>query len=87
MIKSDETSNAQSWELEILCKNKKYLDAVVGAILKFGMLNFEVENIEVIGNYPKFDGRYSVLIWCSWFSNLKNLTDELAIIEKEFEGV
>lgn len=34
MIKSDENSNAQSWELEISCKNKKYLDAVVKAILK-----------------------------------------------------
>ena len=25
MIKVDEKSNAQSWELEVTCKNKKYL--------------------------------------------------------------
>lgn len=38
MIKSDVNSNAQSWELEITCKNKKYLDEVVSAILKYGMI-------------------------------------------------
>ena len=28
MIKLDEKSNAQAWELEVTCRNKKYLDEV-----------------------------------------------------------
>ncbi len=82
MRKSDEKSNAQSWELEITCKNKKYLDAVVGAILKHGKINFEVECIECLANSDGWDGRYTVLMWCSWFGNLKNISKDLARIEK-----
>ena len=83
MIKSDEKSNAQSWELEITCKNKKYLDAVVHAILKYGMINFEVESTDCISNHEGWDGRYLVLIWCNWFSNLKPIVDDLLKIEEE----
>ena len=85
MIKSDEKSNAQCWELEVTCKNKKYLDAVVEAILKYGMINFEVENVECISNDGEWDGRYLVLMWCSWFNNLKNISKDLAKIEKRLE--
>ena len=46
MINTDEKSNAQSWELEVTCKNKKYLKAVVKAILKYGMIEFEVNVVE-----------------------------------------
>jgi len=87
MVNTDEKSNAQSWELEITCKNKKYLDAVVKAVLKYGMMNFEVENIECTTNHERWDGRYLVLIWCSWFSNLSNLSKDLARIEKKLEKI
>jgi len=85
MIKLDEKSNAQSWELEITCKNKKYLDEVVKAILKYGMIDFEVNTIECLSNADEWDGRYIVLMWCSWFSNLKNITTDLAEIEERLQ--
>lgn len=84
MIKLDEKSNAQSWELEITCKNKKYLDEVVKAILKYGMIDFEVNTIEYYTN-PEGDGRYTVFMWCSWFHNLKNITKDLEKIEKRLQ--
>ena len=40
MIKTDENSKAQSWELEITCKNKKYLK-----------LNMGSENTSIGGNF------------------------------------
>ena len=85
MIKVDNKSNAQSWELEVTCKNKKYLDEVVKAILKYGMINFEVEIIDCITNHEKWNGRYTVLMWCSWFNNLANISKDLAKIEKRLE--
>jgi len=85
MIKEDEKSNAQTWELEVTCKNKKYLDEVVAAILRHGMINFEVENVECITNDGKWDGRYTVLMWCSWFNILKKISKDLAKIEKKLE--
>lgn len=85
MIKLDEKSNAQSWELEITCKNKKYLDEVVKAILKYGMIDFEVNNTECLSNADEWDGRYTVLMWCSWFNNLKNITTDLAEIEERLQ--
>lgn len=87
MIKFDEKSNAQNWELEIICKNKKYLDAVVNAILKYGMINFEVEMVDVIKTDPEWDGRYLVLIWCSWFRNLKDIANDLAEIEEQLDKI
>jgi len=87
MINTDEKSNAQSWELEVTCKNKKYLNAVVGAILKYGMIDFEVNNVECLGNHPEWNGRYTVLMWCSWFNNLANIATDLAEIEKKFEEI
>ena len=86
MINTDEKSNAQCWELEVTCKNKKYLNAVVKAILKYGMISFEVENIEYMGRNDDWDGRYLVLMWCSWFNNLKRISKDLAKIEKELDG-
>ena len=56
MIKTDESSKANCWELEILCKDKKYLDKVVKAILKYGNINFEVEIIDCYHNVPVWDG-------------------------------
>lgn len=84
-MKLEEKSNAQSWELEITCKNKKYLDEVVKAILKQGMIDFEVNNTEFLSNTDECDGRYTVLMWCNWFSNLKNITSDLAEIEKRLK--
>ena len=86
MIFENEKSNAQSWELEISCKNKKYLDAVVKLLLKHGMINFQVTNIDCIGTEPKWDGRYLVMIWCAWFHNLNDITRGLARIENKFEN-
>ncbi len=85
MLKGNEESNAQSWELEIVCKNKKYLEEVVSAILKYGMLNFEVECIGCNSNQNGYDGRYLVFIWCSWFHNLSAFAKDLEKIEKNLE--
>jgi hypothetical protein len=82
MIKVDEKSNAQSWELEVTCKNKKYLDEVVKAILSYGMIDFKVENVECLSNYDGWEGRYTVFMWCSWFNNLANISKDLKKIEK-----
>ena len=81
MIKVDEKSNAQSWELEVTCKNKEYLDAVVKAILKYEFIEFEVNLVDVSGG-----NRYTVLLWCSWFSNLHNISKDLNRIERKFEN-
>jgi len=85
MIKTKNNSTAQSWELEVVCKNKKYLDAVVKAILKYGIISFEVEVGECITNTPAWDGSYNVLMWCSWFNNLSDISKDLAKIEHKFE--
>ena len=85
MIIIDEKSNAQGWELEITCKNKEYLVSVVEAILKYGIIDFEVKNIEFISNSEEFDARYTVFMCCSWFSNLKNISNDLAEIEAKYE--
>lgn len=85
MIKLDENSNAQSWELEVTCKNKKYLEAIVSAILKYGSISFEVEVGECISNTPDWDSRYTVLIWSHWFNTLGNLANDLAEIEDKLE--
>ena len=86
MTKLDEKSNAQSWEIGITCKNKKYLDEVVKAILKYGYIDFEVNNTDLFSSDDKKrDGRYTVLIWCSWFGNLKKITKDLAKIEKHLQ--
>lgn len=83
MINTDVNSNTQSWELEVVCKNKQYLDEVVGVILKYGMIEFEVDIVEYSPKFDNtFDGRYTVLMWCSWFNNLKNLAEDLDNIEK-----
>ena len=72
MIKVDERSNAQSWELEITCKNKKYLDAVVGELLKIGKINFQVQNIESYA-IPGLDkNQISPTKWQKFMKTLKN---------------
>jgi hypothetical protein len=86
MIKTDEKSNAQAWELEVTCKNRRYLKEVVAAILEYGIIEFEVNSIEGCGNSEGiWEGSYTVLMWCSWFHNLKNITDCLAEIEERLQ--
>lgn len=82
MINSGIKSNAQPWELEVVCKNKKYLDEVVKAVLKCGNLSFEVNTEELSSDSNgNFDGIYTVLIWCCWFNNLSSLAQDLEKIE------
>jgi hypothetical protein len=86
MIKTDGESNAQSWELEVTCKDKKYLKAVVKAILKYGLINFEVESVDFHHLHEGgWDGRYTILMWSSWFNNLAAISKDLAKIEKKLE--
>ena len=86
MINVDEKSNAQAWELEVTCKNKKYLNKVVKAILKSGKIDFEVRNVEFHHFHEGgYDARYIVFMWCSWFNKLNFITKKLAKIEKELE--
>jgi hypothetical protein len=86
MIKKDEKSNAQSWELEIVCKNSKYMKAVVNILVDYGKVDFEVELVDVNSNYEEFDGRYLVLICGDWFGNLSDITKKLNKIEKRLEN-
>lgn len=84
MIKSEKPSNSQYWELEVDCKNKKYLNKVVKSLLKYGMINFEVELVDFLYNHEEgYDARYTVFMWCSSFNNLKNITKDLVKIEKK----
>ncbi len=85
MIKQDDKSNAQSWELEVTCKNITWLKRVVDVILDYGMFDFDVENVECLSNQDGWDGRYTVLIYGNWFNNLSNLSQDLEKIENEFE--
>ena len=86
MIHIDEQTNAQGWELEVACKNKKYLKAVVKAILKYGMIDFEVETVEYSAwQDGEWDGRYVVLMWGSWFNTLSLMSKDLAKIEKKLD--
>ena len=82
MIKQNENSNAQAWELEVLCKNKKYLDKVVFAILEVEFIDFEVESVY----NEKFEHRWTVLMFGNWFANLSIITSKLKQIEKELDG-
>ena len=86
MMKVDENSKAQSWELEVTCKDRKYLNEVVKAILKYGMMEFEVNTVDCHGNADGWEGSYTVLIWCSWFSNLGDIAKDLKKIEKRLEN-
>jgi len=83
MIKVDEKSNAQSWELEVTCKNRAYRDAIVKAALEDGFIEFEVELVDIIHSHEEsMDARYTVLMWGSWFNRLANIAKKLNKIEK-----
>jgi hypothetical protein len=86
LINSDIKSNAQPWELEVVCKNKKYLDEVVTAILKHGSINFEV-TVEEFNRYhnEEIEGIYTVLLWSTWFNNLANISNDLRDIESKLD--
>jgi len=79
-------SNAQSWELEVVCKNKEYMQEIVRWLSKNGVFEFSVEKIEYLPyEDDKWDGRYIVFVSCSWFSNLHGLATKLKDIEKKHE--
>ena len=63
MMKLDEKSNAQAWELEVTCRNKKYLDEVVKAILKYGMVNFEVQLVECLRTHEEAYNKATKVKW------------------------
>ena len=59
---------------------------MVAAVLSKGCVSFDVESVE--GSFDqdgKWEGRYIVLIYCSWFSHLATVANDLAKIEKELE--
>ena len=39
--------------------------------------------IECISNCDGWNGRYTVLMWSSWFNNLSSITKDLKKIEKK----
>lgn len=82
----NETSNAQSWELQVVCKNKKYLTEVVTAILKHNVIDFEVENMEIYSCLDEVDRRYLVTMTSSWFHNLEEVSKSLSKIEDKLEN-
>ena len=83
MLKQNKSSNAQSWELEVTCKNKQFLHSIVDAILKRGHIEFEVTIVESWTNQDNStDGRYVVFMWSSWFNNLAKISKDLKKIEK-----
>ena len=51
------------------------------------MINFEVELVECLSNHEEYDGRYTVLMWCSWFHNLADIAKDLSEIEDKFEKI
>lgn len=88
MIKGNEDSQAQSWELEVICKNKKYCDAVIKTLLNHGWVDFEVTSLQPKGkdrDTGLWEGSYSILMWSHWFTNLASLTADLKDIEHELE--
>lgn len=86
MINIDENTKAQGWELEVTCKNREYLGEVVLAILKYGMINFEVRTVECHSNNEGWEGSYTVLMWCYWFNNLSSIAQDLKEIEEKLDG-
>jgi hypothetical protein len=88
MINTNEKSDAQGWELEVTCKNKMYLEAIVSAILRCGLIEFEVRIVDIdnkLDLIDVIDGRYIVFMWGSWFSNLRNMSNVLADIEDMYK--
>ena len=82
----DKNSNAQHWELEVVCKNKEYLDEVVMAILSHGCIEFGIEVVDFAYYHDgTFRGKYAVTMWCSWFNRLAQIAKQLKKIEKKFE--
>ena len=80
------SSNAQSWELEVVCKNKQYMIDIVDYLSKDGVYNFGVEIIEYHApSEDESDGKYIVFVSCSWFSNIHCLALKLEEIEKKHE--
>ena len=84
MLHEDEKSNAQSWELEVTCKNKEYLNAVVKSILKHGKINFTVESVDT-DSFDSFGDRYLVLMWGVWFDNLHKIAKSLKKIQNKLD--
>jgi hypothetical protein len=82
MIKQNVNSNAQSWELEIVCKNKQYLERIVLALLEASNINFEVERT----CNDRLEDIWTIFMWSSWFDNLSFIANKLDKIEEELEG-
>ena len=85
MINSDVKSNAQPWELEVVCKSKEYLSEVVNAIIKYGHINFQVDVVECVNYADTTKSVYTVLMWSSWFHNLAAIGSDLKEIEEKLD--
>ena len=87
MVNSDTKSNANLWELEILCVNHEHLKEVIDAIVSHGCINFEVDTVGFSYIHDgSFQGRYTVLAWCSGFDRLADFSKQLKKIEKKLRG-
>lgn len=79
-------SNAQDWELNVVCKNKKYMKAIIEVLIDIGSIDYEVETVDYSAYADgDWDSRYVIYMSSCWFSNLAPLTKKLSKIEKKFE--
>lgn len=73
----DEMTNAQGWELEIVCKNIEYKKAVIKMLSKEKM-DFSVRYVD----NDRLEDRWVIFISCCWFHNLAHIAKKLEIIER-----
>lgn len=86
MEKIDLNSNAQSWELKLVCKNNKYLNKIVKRIIKYGFIDFQVSLIEGASNSEGiFEGSYLVVLSSCWLNNLKRISIDFNKIEEDLK--
>jgi len=87
MINSDEQSNANLWELEVLVQNKEMLIDITQNLAQLGVEGFEARQVgETLHAYEKdFECKYTLLIWGCWFNNLHYVTKMIKKVEKKYD--
>lgn len=85
MNDSELLSNAQSWELEVVCKDKKYRDGVIKILTRYEpFFAFEIDYTED-GMGFQGTGRCTIFIAGCWFNNLAAIARKLDILEKHLD--